>query len=549
MLRVVGGIRGLKLNFAERKNAAMTRLSHERVLLYGDAVSNEAKTILEREGFEVFSTESLPELLEQIEKVPAVLVISKANLGQDTFMQVAASLKKQAAWSHVPIIVVQHQQTEAEDCLSMGNVTILETPIRARTLISCVHVALNHRKRQFEVRDLLVELEESRKQAVDANRAKSDFLANISHEIRTPLGAVLGFTELVMDSSVTEREKQIYMVAVRRNGQMLSALIDDILDLSKVEAGRIETERIEFSLGELLSEIVSAIDPKIAKKGLTLNLERSQPEVDNVISDPIRLKQILMNLIGNAVKFTSHGSVTVRVGWEVLPDSSKDRRLVVDIEDTGIGIAVPQTKLLFKPFMQGDTSTTRRYGGTGLGLVLSQRLARLMGGDVRLKWSIPGGGSCFEVTVIAGVGKLREIHSPMQEQKPAGVLPLKDAKILVVDDSLDNQMLISRILKLLGAEVDLANDGIEAIDRALNQPYDVILMDLQMPRLGGVEATRILRSKGYTRPIVALTAHALKEDRQRCLSVGCTDYLTKPIQRTHLVQVLERVAGKPHVMQ
>lgn len=527
----------------------MTRQSNERVLLYGDAVSNEAESILGREGFEVFSSGSLPELLEEIEKGPSVLLISRAHLGQETFTQVGEALKKQSAWSHIPIIVVQSPQMATQDCLVMGNVTILENPLRESTLISCVRVALNHRKRQFEVRDLLLELEESRKQAVEANRAKSDFLANISHEIRTPLGAVLGFTELVMDSSVTEREKQIYMVAVRRNGQMLSALIDDILDLSKVEAGRIETEKIEFSLGELLSEIVSAIDPKITKRGLTLNIERAHPEVDNVISDPIRLKQILLNLVGNAVKFTSHGTVTLRIGWETLPDRPKDRRLVVEIEDTGIGIAPPQTNMLFKPFMQADTSTTRRYGGTGLGLVLSQRLARLMGGDVRLKWSIPGGGSCFEMTAITGIGKLREIQSSKAMEKSNDALPLKDAKILVVDDSLDNQMLISRILKLLGAEVDLANDGIEAIDRALNQSYDVILMDLQMPRLGGVEATRILRSKGYSRPIVALTAHALKEDRQRCLSVGCTDYLTKPIQRTVLVQVLERIAGKPPVMQ
>jgi signal transduction histidine kinase len=537
------------LNFAERKNAAMTRASSEQVLLYGEAVSNEIGAVLAGEGFEVFSSLGLSEMAAKIEHGASVLIISKQDPSQEELDTLVEALKKQPAWSHIPILVISPPEDSPNRYLALGNVTVLELPIPNRTLVSCVKAAFDDRKRQLEVRDLLRELEDSRQKAVEANRAKSDFLANISHEIRTPLGAVLGFTELVMDAAVTEREKQIYMLAVRRNGQLLSALIDDILDLSKVEAGRIETQKIEFSLGELLSEVVSALEAKVAKKGLTLNIERQQPEIDNLVSDPIRMKQILMNLVDNAIKFTSHGHVVVRIAWEEIPERPKERRMVIDVEDTGIGISGAHVKQLFKPFVQADASTTRRYGGTGLGLVLSQRLSRLMGGDVRLKWSIPGGGSCFEVTLIAGVARLKMTAAKVQDKPARNGLPLKDTKILVVDDSLDNQMLISRILKLLGAEVDLANDGIEAIDRALAQTYDVILMDLQMPRLGGVEATRILRGKGYTRPIVALTAHGLKEDRQRCLSVGCTDYLTKPIQRTHLVQVLERVAGKPPVMQ
>jgi signal transduction histidine kinase/ActR/RegA family two-component response regulator len=536
------------MNFAERKNAAMMRDGSEQVLLYGDSVSYEIRGVLEREGFEVFSSFSLSEMVAKIEHGASVLIISKEDPTEKSLNALAEVLKKQPAWSHIPILVVSPPGDSPNRYLTLGNVMVLERPIPNRTLVSCVKAALDERKRQLEVRNLLTELEDSRQKAVEANRAKNDFLANISHEIRTPLGAVLGFTELVMDSAVANREKQIYMLAVRRNSQLLSALIDDILDLSKVEAGRIETQKIEFSLGEMLSEVVSALEAKVAKKGLTLNIERQQPEIDNLISDPIRMKQILMNLIDNAIKFTSHGHVNVRITWEEIPNQPKERRMVVEIEDTGIGISAAHVKQLFKPFVQADASITRRYGGTGLGLVLSQRLSRLMGGDVRLKWSIPGGGSCFEMALIAGVVRVKKTATKVQD-KTHKELPLKGTKILVVDDSLDNQMLISRILKLLGAEVDLANDGMEAIDRALAQTYDVILMDLQMPRLGGVEATRILRSKGYTRPIVALTAHGLKEDRQRCLSVGCTDYLTKPIQRTHLVQVLERVAGNPTVMQ
>jgi CheY-like chemotaxis protein/nitrogen-specific signal transduction histidine kinase len=393
------------------------------------------------------------------------------------------------------------------------------------------------------MRDLMAELEHSRHEAVEASRAKSDFLANMSHEIRTPLGAILGFTELMMDSGISKREKKDYMMAARRNGQMLSALIDDILDLSRVEAGRLEIAKLEFSLNELVSEVISALEPLASKKGLPLNVTKSK-DLDQMTGDPIRLKQILVNIVGNAIKFTSHGAVDVRFSLDA---SSSERSLLnIEVEDTGIGISPQQAAQLFRPFTQADTSSTRRFGGTGLGLVLSQRLARAMGGDLKLQWSIPGGGSNFAVSLpVVAARKVRPIRkapvAAVAVQQDSG-LPLAGSRILLVDDSLDNQMLISRILKLLGAEVDLANDGLEGIEKALSDSFDVILMDLQMPRLGGVEATRMLRAKGYKQPIVALTAHAMQEDRQRCISVGCSDYLTKPVQRSHLVQVIERVA-------
>jgi CheY-like chemotaxis protein len=353
----------------------------------------------------------------------------------------------------------------------------------------------------------------------------------------------LGFTELMMDSGSSKREKKDYMMAARRNGQMLSALIDDILDLSRVEAGRLEIAKLEFSLSELVSEVISALEPLASKKGLPLNVTKSK-DLDQMTGDPIRLKQILVNIVGNAIKFTSHGAIDVRFA---LDGSSPDRALLnIEVEDTGIGISPQQAAQLFRPFTQADTSSTRKFGGTGLGLVLSQRLARAMGGDLKLQWSIPGGGSNFAVSLpVVAARKVRPIRkapvSAVAVQQDAN-LPLAGSRILLVDDSLDNQMLISRILKLLGAEVDLANDGLEGIEKAMSDSFDVILMDLQMPRLGGVEATRLLRAKGYKQPIVALTAHAMQEDRQRCINVGCSDYLTKPVQRSHLVQVIERVA-------
>ncbi|NJM09882.1 MAG: response regulator [Bdellovibrionaceae bacterium] len=392
-----------------------------------------------------------------------------------------------------------------------------------------------YRKKQYDVRDLLAELDSARHEAVEANRAKSDFLANMSHEMRTPLGAILGFSELMMDGGVSEREKQAYMTTVKRNGQLLSALIDDVLDLAKVESGRVEIAAIEFSLNELLSEIVSLFEPEASRKDLPLRVQRPAKDDELVLGDPLRLKQILVNIVGNALKFTSHGFISVKVSVVSEPLA----RIDIEVEDTGIGISPQQAARLFLPFTQVDTSTTRRYGGTGLGLVLSQKLVRAMGGDLKLNWSLPGGGSNFGISLPTQV-----IPQPasLAGSVSNNMMPLSEVRILVVDDSLDNQILISRILKLLGADVDLASDGVDGVERAMAAEYDVVLMDLQMPRMGGVEATRLLRKRGYRRPIIALTAHSLNEDRERCISVGCTEYLTKPIQRNHLVQVIERLS-------
>jgi signal transduction histidine kinase len=532
-----------------RKFSAMEDTVLDRVLiLMGNPQEAEASCrSLKRNALEAAVCTDFDQFKSEIRRGAGALLINLDVLDPTLVQELNGVLEEQPTWSHLPVTVLSDRGEDAgEDALPLlaplGNVTLLESPVRVGTLVTSLRSAIAYRKRQYEVRDLLDELEESRTSAVEANRAKSDFLANISHEIRTPLGAVLGFAELLMESGVSEREKHVYMTAIKRNGQMLSALINDILELAKVEAGRIEIERIEFSLSELLAEVVSALEPQASKKGLPLHVERGSRLPETLKADPIRLKQILMNILGNAVKFTSQGSVVLRLDVENRAESEAD--LIIEVEDTGVGISARQIDRLFKPFTQVDTSTTRRFGGTGLGLVLSQKLARAMGGDLKLKWSIPGGGSCFEIRIKAEVEKQAQVqleNGERAEVTPAR-LPLAGRQILVVDDSLDNQMLISRILKLLGSEVDLAGDGEEAIDKALAKAYDIVLMDLQMPKLGGVEATKRLREQGFERPIVALTAHALKGDRQKCLSVGCTDYLTKPIQRQHLVQVLERVA-------
>ena len=299
-----------------------------------------------------------------------------------------------------------------EQLEKLGNVTLLEGPVRLSTLVSTIRASIAYRRRQYQQRDLLAQLEASRREAVEANRAKSDFLANMSHEIRTPLGAVMGFSELLMEQGTSEREKEVYMTTIRRNGQLLSALIDDILDLAKVESGRIEIDHLEFSLTELMSEIVNSLDGEAARKGLSLLWERSPNTPDVVRGDPIRVKQILMNMIGNAIKFTHMGTVNFRVNGRARPGQVPGYELMLEVEDTGIGISPAQQARLFQPFTQADTSSTRRFGGTGLGLVLSRKLAQALGGDLNLKWSVPGGGTCFAIRLP--VEPIKDIPLPTQ---------------------------------------------------------------------------------------------------------------------------------------
>lgn len=519
----------------------------QRILVFvdEDELANDVSQIGLRYGYSFFRCVSIAQVCAEINLDGSALVISKKALSDNgVISDLTNCLERNFSWSHLPIMVLLKpgdEIPEADGSLvkleRVASLTLIETPLKAGAFLRLIKLSLAYRERQFRARDLMHDLVNSRREAVEADRAKSDFLANISHEIRTPLGAILGFAELLMDGRTSRREKKDYMIAARRNGQMLSALIDDILDLSRVEAGTLEISKIDFSLSELLAEIVSTLGPIASKKNLPLIVQRPKG-LDQIVADPIRVKQVLLNIIGNAIKFTSHGSVHVR--FEIGSSENGLSDLRIEVEDTGIGISGGQAAQLFRPFTQADSSVTRKFGGTGLGLVLSQKLLRAMGGDLRLKWSIPGGGSCFEIMF-----PIRVIASKKNESSATQTpnrLPLAGARVLLVDDSLDNQMLISSILKLLGAEVETANDGVEAIEKALGQTFDVVLMDLQMPRLGGVEATRMLRARGYQKPIVALTAHSLHEDRERCLNVGCTDYLTKPVQRSLLVQVIERVA-------
>lgn len=383
-----------------------------------------------------------------------------------------------------------------------------------------------------------------------ANRAKSTFLANMSHEIRTPLGVILGYAELLLNPADTGKEEQEqYLRRIIKNGQELARLIDDILDLSKVEEGHMEIEKQSFDIFELLNDIATSFQMKLQEKNLEF-ITSIHPSVPTaVISDPKRLRQILVNIVGNAVKFTEKGGIHLTV--EMMQRDEQPALLSFRITDSGIGIS--ESKELFKSFHQEDATTTRRFGGTGLGLALSKALAQSLGGDVELLESTAGLGSTFLVTVESG-RRLSLLpshvdHKPKAATSNHSELPLSEMKILVADDSKDNQLLIKRILQRCGALVTTVSDGELAVKEGTSNPYDAILMDMQMPVLDGYSATRKLRDLGVEVPIVALTAHAMQEEMQKSLAAGCTAHLTKPIDKSLLLHTLttytEQQRGQP----
>jgi PAS domain S-box-containing protein len=386
------------------------------------------------------------------------------------------------------------------------------------------------------------ELLRAKEQADAANEAKSQFLANMSHEMRTPLSAMMGFAELLLDSQVKAEEREDWLGRIINNCDRLKKLIDEILDLSKIEAGKLEIQKTPVSISEILSQVKSTLFPLAKQKNLDMNFKVVGSIPTHIQTDPVKLRHIFLNIIGNAIKFSDVGPITVRAGL-----IQKDK-LCFEVEDKGAGLSREQSANLFEPFTQVDSSMTRKVGGTGLGLALARRYARALGGDVQLTSSTPGDGSVFTITIDTGdlgpeVHFITSFH--FMNQKPVQVHRLEDValprfKVLVVDDVLDNQVLVRRFLEKAGSAVEVASDGQEAIDKALHDEYDLILMDLQMPVLDGYNATSQLRKKGYKKPILALTAHALKDEQTRCLKMGFDGFLTKPIRQAELLRHLSQ---------
>lgn len=392
-------------------------------------------------------------------------------------------------------------------------------------------------------------LDEARVAAQTATEMKSQFLANMSHEIRTPLTAVIGYADTMLEQNITEEDRNHTAKRILNNGKHLLHIINDILDISKIEAGQLSIEKISVSQVKLIKDVEWLIGSAIREEGLYFDVNYEFPIPDNIKTDPTRLKQILLNLLGNAKKFTPAGSVSLTIKY--LPDQKK---MCYEVKDTGIGMSEEEQVKLFRAFTQADDSTTREFGGTGLGLYISRQLAQMLGGDLVCQ-SVKGEGSLFTATVNAEltsdtriINSLDETTS-LQEMHQHGGVPSLTGDVLLAEDNLDNQRLISMYVTNTGANVVIVNNGQEAVEQAVANAFDLILMDMQMPVMGGAEAVKWLRDTGNQVPIAMLTANAMREEKDRCLKLGANDFLTKPIDKHAFYGVLANFlqrAGEKH---
>ena len=415
---------------------------------------------------------------------------------------------------------------------------------RSKDELGTLFSAFNHMLDQIQAAQVAIQ---------EANAAKSSFLANMSHEIRTPMTAILGYADILREKAANPELLDAVSI-IQRNGEHLLEIINGILDLSKIEAGKLEVERIPCSPAQIVSDVVSLMRTRAKTKNLSLEAEFQDAIPETVQTDPTRLRQILINLVGNAIKFTAAGSVRIVVRMDERPGHTP--LLCCDVVDTGIGLTQDQIDKVFEPFTQADFSTTRRFGGTGLGLTISKRLAHMLGGQLTVR-SQAGQGSTFTASVDAGpLTNARRLSAPseaiLEKAPPNPAYPTVrlQGRVLLAEDGPDNQRLISLLLKKVGLEVVIAENGQIACDLALAhqhapgsddaRPFDLILMDIQMPILDGYHATENLRKAGHQGPIVALTAHAMQSDRQRCMDAGFDDYATKPINRGEFFAMLQR---------
>jgi len=411
--------------------------------------------------------------------------------------------------------------------LSLKNEALIENLTRASRDMDHLNKSLTS---EIEyVKNIEKELKKARDHAEKMSRTKGEFLANMSHEIRTPMNGVIGTLQLLEDTPLTESQLEYVQVAYK-SADALLAILNDILDLSKIEAGKLEFEAIPFDLREIV---------KAEQAGIYLKREIDKRVPVNVVGDPTRMRQVLVNLISNAMKFTTEGGISVRVKLKLLDE--KEVLIRFEVEDTGIGIPTSKHQKLFMAFSQADGSTTRKYGGTGLGLAIVRQLVEMMHGNLGID-SVVGKGSKFWFVIPMGIAK--EEKAPALPEKTDQPVVL-EGKILLVEDNPINQMVARKMLQKLGLDPELAENGKEAIDRLQDEKFDLVLMDCQMPEMDGFEATRTWReqeqlSDNAHMPIIAMTANVMEGDRERCLASGMDDYLGKPVRQAELADILQR---------
>ncbi len=506
--------------------------------------------------YRVHTASNGEEALRVLRQQEIDIVLSDVNMPGMDGLELLKKVKSHTSWKFIPFILLtarisredrlQGLDEGADDYLTKPFdatevMTRLKAAMRTRALYRELE-AKNHelaaaqRGLQRKVEERTYELSLQSQKAMSANKAKDQFLANMSHEMRTPLTAIMGFSDLIA-GGVNEADAGEFQETIRRNASHLLSLIDEILDFSKIESGTVTIERTQIDTEDFFKTIESSFRPLIEGKGVDFRLRIDAGVAPALVTDAKRLRQMITNLIGNAVKFTERGSVKAEV--QVIDDRGWPQ-LRIRVIDTGIGIPREAQDKLFSPFSQADMSLSRKFGGTGLGLALSRKIARSLGGELMIEASAPGVGSTFtlwvpvEIPVQPSLGS-RTTRVNATRARSSHERRLEGLRILLAEDSVDNRRLLRRLLEGAGAHLDVAADGIDAVQMARSHPFDVILMDIQMPRLDGYNAAKAIRGSGFKNPILALTAHASEQDLERVLEAGCNDRLVKPIEFDQMV--------------
>ncbi len=502
--------------------------------------------ILERSDTVIVKARSGNEALKACLNHDFALALLDVNMPEMNGFELAELMRGEKRLSRVPIIFLTAAYTEKHQIFqgySSGAVDYLVKPLQPEILLNKVEVFLDIFRQREELQRLNRDLQAAREEADSANRAKSAFLANMSHEIRTPMNAVLGLTDLTLSTELNRQQRE-YLELIKTSAESLLEVINDILDFSRIEAGKLHLVDAPFEIREVVEKTVRTLAVRSHEKGLEL-LCRIDPAVPPVlVGDAGRLRQILTNLVGNAVKFTESGEIQVQV--EALPEGKPQRlTLRFSVTDTGIGIPHDKLNRLFKSFSQVDSSLSRKYGGSGLGLDISARLVEMMGGAIGVE-SVEGKGSTFTFRLPFSVAGTREPASSFASggEKPENPLnpEIAGLRILLAEDNDINQRLALALLKQRGWEATAVRNGREALRALRTDRYDLVLMDVQMPEMDGLEATRRIREEEKGRgghiPVIGLTAGAFAEDRERCLEAGMDDYLPKPFKAKEFLEVV-----------
>ncbi|MCI5218751.1 MAG: response regulator, partial [Candidatus Electrothrix sp. LOE2] len=499
----------------------------DNLMLLGEAMSSEYKIKVATGGVQGL------ELAVQSPK-PDLILLDIMMPGIDGY-EVCRRLKADRRTRHIPVIFLSALDKESDELqgLDAGAVDFITKPFK----LEVVRARINT---QLELLRMRQQLQTARLKAEAASQSKSVFLANMSHEIRTPMSAIMGMTDLALEKA-SDSQQRSYLETVKLSADSLLALINDILDFSKIEAGKLELERTVFDLRDLMETVIRPMRLRAEDKGLYLHLEISPDIHPFLMGDPVRLQQILLNFLNNAVKFTERGGVTVRIAAQEEDDESL--QLKMSVHDTGIGIPAERMDRLFHSFSQADASTSRKYGGTGLGLAICRRLSKLMDGEVGVT-SEQGRGSTFRCTVSVRKASRDAFITTKEQTGFHNFLPAAP-DLLLVEDNKVNQYVALSILKKIDLVADVAENGVQALEMLRKKEYDLVLMDIQMPEMDGFEATRYIRNpdSGVLRPdvpIIAMTADATKEDRDKCFAAGMNDYIPKPVNREHLFSVLQQ---------